>query len=193
MSANVMTEDNLFDYFHERVEHAKCQQTVPLSENTTLYLASLLTERARIDRPAPQETTLVELHLRAANAPPGEQARTYRELGDRALYVLGYFSESLERSPVGPSYYTEMGTAAYQRVDTVFKQWFSDAFGPVFGELATHFSECVELIEQVRTGETEDSDDMVRLYERWLATGSEKYATRLRAKGIIVPRRKVEG
>jgi len=187
-----MTSDTLFDYFHERVEHAKHHQTVPISENTTLYLASLLAERARTDRPAPQETTLVELHLRAAHSPPGEQARTYRELGDRALYVLGYFSESLDRSTVSPGYYADMGTAAYHRADSVFKQWFSDAFGPVFQELAAHFHECVELIEEVRGKPTEDPDDMVKLYERWLLTGSEKYAQRLRANGILVPARKVE-
>lgn len=189
MSQLVVTHSNLFDYFHARVEDARAAETVHVSDDTSLYLATLLAERARTDRPAPPEQTLAELHARAAIAPPAEQARTYRELGDRALYLLGYFAESLRRRTVGPSYYAEMGAAAYYRVDLVFKKWYANAFGPVFAELADHFDECVHLLEVVRTHhEADRPDDVLWLYQRWLQTGSEAIAERLRAMGVVVVR-----
>ncbi len=138
---------NLFDYFHGKVEDVRAARQVRVSDDTALYLARLLTERARADRPAPPEQTLAELHARAAICRPAEQARTYQELGDRALYVLGCFRTSLSSRAVGPSYYAQMGQAAYARVDRVMRLWFADAFGPVFRELAGGFDQCVGLLD----------------------------------------------
>ncbi len=183
----VSTTNNLFDYFNERVSGARGELSVDLSDDTSLYLASLMTERARTDRPAPTETTLAELHASAALARPAHQARTYRELGDRSLYKLGYFRESLLRLSVGPSYYEDMGAAAYYRVDQVFKRWFSDAFGPVFAELAAQFHDCVGILALIRE-QDESADDLDTLYDEWLQTGDEEVAARLRARGLVLPR-----
>ena len=189
MSGRVMQASNLFDHFQELVGDATAETGASLSDDTTLYLANLLTERARADRPSPPELTLAELHARAAHAPPPEQARTYRELGDRALYLLGYFAESLSRRLVSPGYYAAMGSAAYHRVDHVFKAWFRDAFGPVFEELSTDFDACVAILTTVRDVHDGDHPDpLVRLYERWAETGDPQLAERLAAKGLILPR-----
>lgn len=182
--------NNLFDFFHQQVEEASSGLIVELSGDTRLYLASLLTERARSDQDRPTADTLAELHAQAAAAPPVEQARTYRELGDRALYAVGYFEESLNRKVVGRAYYEDMGSAAYGRVDTLFKRLFSDAFGPVFSELASRFGDCVGLLGAVRSSDS-PSHSIVRLYERWLATGDEAVADQLRERGLVVPRGRI--
>jgi hypothetical protein len=181
----VADSSNLFDYFNQRVDKAVDRAALPVSDDTRLYLATLLVDRARTDTPRPEAHTLVELHARASQAPPAESARTYRELGDRALYAVGYFEESLERRVVGPDYYVEMGRAAYWRVDEVFKRWFADAFGPVFRELAEQFQGCVSVISSIRD-EHDSPDDVVRLYQRWLETQDEGLAVRLRQKGLLL-------
>ncbi|MBA2321113.1 MAG: hypothetical protein H0V89_08155 [Deltaproteobacteria bacterium] len=146
----IVPEANLFDFFRESVERAHSATRVPVGQDTRLYLAQLLVDRARTDRPAPAETTLAELHARASCAGPAEKATTYRELGDRSLVCLGLFRKSLDRKTVGASYYAEMGSAAYQRADDVFKRCFADAFGDVFEELARHFGGCVALLADIR-------------------------------------------
>ncbi len=180
---------NLFDYFHEHVRRAAHDRRLDVSDDTTLYLVTLLEGRARADRPEPPEDTLAELHGRAANSPPAEQARTYRELGDRTLYMLGYFSDHLDNRVVGSAYYATMGAAAYDRVDTLFKLVFADAFGPVFRELARSFESCVRVLGDVRDAHADKRpSDLLGVYERWLATGDESLAAILREGGLVLPK-----
>jgi hypothetical protein len=184
---------NLFDYFHSRVDDAHGVVSTELSDDTRLYLTTLLVDRARTDRSAElPEQTLAELFGRAAAAPPAEKARTYREMGDRSLYLVGYFEESLSRSTVSPSYYCDMGSAAYAQADQVFKRWFSDAFDDLFRELARHFRECVDVLREVRRTVDAEPDLLGRLYQAWLETGSEAAAERLRAHGLLLPPRPTE-
>jgi hypothetical protein len=177
----------LFDWFNSHLEGARDERGADLSPEATLYLAQLMTARARTDAPQSPETTLAELHARAALAPPAEQARTYRELGDRALHQLGCFRDSFKRRAVGPSYYADMGQAAYARVDDLFRRWFSSAFGPLWRELAEQFDVCVALIEDVQQQRhATDPDDVLALYQKWLDTGSTEALAHLRARGLVL-------
>ena len=185
----VLPTDNLFDWFLSRVRDARAATGVSLSDDSTLYLVKLLVERARADLDAPKEQTLVELHARAVNAPPAEQLRSYRELGDRSLFLLGYFPENVERRSVNLSYYADMGSAAYARADQVFKRWFANAFGEVFAELADHFRAAVSIVSEVRRARDDEPDQIMRMYQRWLDTGDANIAARLRALGLVLPHR----
>jgi hypothetical protein len=189
VTSTVDPTSNLFDWFHERVRRARSATGAELSDDGTLYLVQLLAERARSDRAAPEAHTLAELHARAIDAPPAQQARTYRELGDRALYVVGYFPETLERQTVGPTYYVDMGSAAYARTDQVFKRWFANAFGEIFSELAHSFASCVEVLSSVRHSFDQEPDLIMRLYQEWLETGDDAVGQRLRALGMVLPPR----
>jgi hypothetical protein len=188
MCEGVALEPNLLEYFRLRIEEAREDHRVDLTDEGVLYLAQLLADRARADRVSPPETTLVELHAKACQASPAEQASTWRELGDRALYGLGYFPEHIDGKLVSRDYYAAMGTSAYLRVDDVLKRWFADAFGPIFRELAAGFRGCVSLLGAVRE-QHESRNDLTELYEEWLATGSEDVAAKLRRRGLVLSRR----
>jgi hypothetical protein len=192
LKSEMEVKTSLFDWFDERVKDAHQTVGAELTRDGELYLTTLLVERARVDRPESPETTLAELHLRASRASPSEQARTYRELGDRSLYTVGYFEESLSRRTVGARYYCEMGSAAYARVDQVFKRWFANAFDGVFEELAEHFRDCARVLREVRRACDDEPDVIMRLYAQWLETGSAEAAERLRAHGLLLPPRTQE-
>lgn len=189
MKSKIEADTTLFDYFHLRVTEAWGELEMDLSGDTTLYLTALLVDRARADAPRPEEHTLAELYARAVQAAPAEQARTYRELGDRSLYLVGYFEESLHRRIVGPRYYCDMGAAAYHRVDQVFKRWFANAFGAVFEELSAGFQQCAQVLRRVRDVVDDEPDVIMRLFEHWHRTGSEEAAARLRERGLLLPSR----
>ncbi|MCB9666240.1 MAG: hypothetical protein H6732_19175 [Alphaproteobacteria bacterium] len=187
MKADLQVVDNLFDYFRERVDAARSDAGLDLSPDSTLYLAQLLAEQAHVAGEPAEPVTLAELHARAAAAPPGEQARTYRALGDRALYDLGYFEEQVDRRLVTRDYVASMGTAAYARVDQVLERWFAAAFGDLFRELAARFGDCVRVVSGVRRVHDAE-EDVDHLHETWLRTGDEAIARKLRRRGLLIPR-----
>ena len=187
MNPMVSSKENLFDFFQDEVLDARHKLDLSLSDDASLYLATLLVDQTRADRPQLPQETLAELHAAAAHARPATQAATYRELGDRSLYAAGYFRDSLDRKVVGPEYYAQMGAAAYHRTDQLLKRWFADAFGPIFGELALQFRDCVAVLDRIRSTHEERPAVVERLYNEWLATGDPELAARLRRIGLLLP------
>lgn len=166
----------LFDYFHDKVETAGAG--LPITGEIKLYLANLLTERTRADRKTYEENTLAELYGRAYHAPKHQAAVVYRELGDRALYVVGFFPDSLQRSLVGPRYYIDMGASAYYRTH----DWFQGAFGSTFADLSKRFEDCVVLLDTVRGSE----QDLEALIDEWHSKGDTLTQKKLLRAGMIV-------
>lgn len=172
-------------YFAEQIEAAAATAEVDLSRTSRAYLAGLLERVTRAERLYPKDapTTLAELHFEAARAPAGRSAGIWRDLGDRALTIAGVFPESLARATVGVDYYADMGAAAYLRVSAVFQ--VPPPGHDVFGELGRGFRAAMRLLSEVAAVDA-SLEDVVRLYERWAATGDARLGERLAALGLLV-------
>ena len=181
---------NLFDFFLEQVDATVADRGAHLSADGVYYLSKLLAERGHVgELEAPR--TLVELHLQAAQGDHGQQVRCYKDLGDQALVVSGYFDGTLRRSTVGVDYYVSMGRAAYDRLARLLGYGVrqSNGLDVVFAELADTFSECVGVLREVRDGmraEQTELDDaaLLALYEQYQRTGSRRALRRLQAMGL---------
>lgn len=189
--------ENLFDFFHAQVEEAVATRGVPVSDEGVYYLSNLLVERGRVKNPDQQgPETLAELHMRASKG--GVVAlRSYRELGDQALYTSGFFRSSLDRKAVSLRYYMEMGAAAYGRLGRMLERPGGVMVGgsshktldAIFSELAHCFAECSEALREVRLAlraQSQDESDqgVLALYEEWLRTRSPTVAARLGELGV---------
>ena len=111
-----------------------------------------------------------------------EQRARLRNLGDFSLFTSGFFSDSLNRRAVDVDYYVSMGEFAYgslSRRDT-------DTLGDVFSELSRKFVPFMDVLSDVseRSG-VRSSVDVLRLYEKWLRTGSPRDGQRLVDRGIL--------
>lgn len=189
-SGRLLTEGNLFDFFHEQVECAVHHQRAPVGENTVFYLSSLLADQARRDaeEEATGDATLVELRHRAVTAPLAEAVTWWRRLGDRSLLLTGYFREHRERRRISREYCARMGESAYRSLERLLDAR-NGGFATIYAELAERYEACVEVISEVRDEARERNDtDIVHLYEEWLATGSPRVAERLRALGVVPTR-----
>jgi hypothetical protein len=129
---------------------------------------------------------LAELYGDALAATGEQRDQRLQRLGDVALFVAGLFAQSLSRSLVDVDYYIAMGGGAYGRL--AGSQGVArphSALKDVFGELAVHFPRFVDVLaevgERVNLG---NCADVLRLYEIWQCTGSERAASRLRELGI---------
>lgn len=178
----LVTESELFGFFHERVEQVVQKQGAPVSEPTVYYLSQLLVDQSRV---MGEDATLVELRQRALVARPHEAVSLWKHLGDYALLISGFFRESLRRRQVSPDYYAQMGAGAYQTLRRLLWQP-EGGFVEIFSELSQRFHACVDVLGEVREEVRERSDDdVVRLYEEWLQTGSPRIAERLRQLGVL--------
>ena len=186
MSRNICTAENLFDFFHEHVDAAASACGSEMSNDGVYYLSNLLVERGRVDEQA-QPETLVELAMKAQDEGGLRSVSTWRELGDQALYVSGFFRSSLSRRSVSVDYYLSMGASAYGQLSGLLR-----APGPcggldmVYAELADSFEACSEVLQDVRDAVRAHShSDILRLYEEWVTTGSPRAAERLRELGVV--------
>ena len=113
-----------------------------------------------------------------------ERREGLRRLGDTSLFVTGFFGDSLARSAVDPSYYVAMGERAYEAL--------AASPGPagtadLFGEMARRFEDLVDVLAEVaEMQDLRSNRGLVRLYERFLHTGSERVAGMLRARGVAL-------
>jgi hypothetical protein len=186
MSRNICTAENLFDFFHEHVDAAATAAGSEMSEDGVYYLSKLLVERGRIgDQTQPE--TLVGLAMKARDEGGLRAVGTWRELGDQALYVSGFFRSSLSRRTVSVDYYLSMGATAYGQLSTLLR-----APGPrggldaVYAELADSFEVCSEVLQDVRDAvRAHTHSDILRLYEEWVTTGSPRAAERLKELGVV--------
>jgi len=174
------------EYFKDLVESSLSRQHLRANELTSYYLVDLLCRFMQPDRRIPflEETgEPLALRLRRALESGGmEQRARLRNLGDFSLFTSGFFSDSLIRRSVDVDYYVAMGEYAYgslSRRDT-------DAFGEVFTELARKFVAYMDVLADIseRTG-TARGTDVLRLYERWLRTGSARDGQRLAGRGVV--------
>jgi hypothetical protein len=169
-------------YFYELVTHALGNQKLETRPETEFYLVNLLNQFMTADR-LPEEP-LALMVKDALEAPGAEQARTiFQKVGDTSLYVAGYFQESLSRKLVDVDYYIEMGGTAYQQVAARAEE---NRLRELYSELADKFAAFVEVLGEISAATTQRTEqDILRLYEVWVRTKSERAAKALQEAGII--------
>ena len=187
MDDPLLQEQTPAEYFKALIEGALSRQHLRTSELTSYYLVDLLCRFVRPDRRIPFNDDSGEpLALRLARALESggmEQRARLRNVGDFTLFTSGYFSDSLRRGVVDVDYYVSLGEYAYASLGRRDRD--EGAFGEVFAELARKFVAFTDVLSDVseRTG-TGGSADVLRLYEKWLRTGSPRDGQRLADRGI---------
>jgi hypothetical protein len=182
MGQAAVRRESAVEYFKELVEGALAHQGLVATELTAFYvvqlLASFLQRRASDDDP-------LALRLGRALESGGLQQRaSLKQIGDVSLFVSGFFSDSLRRGLVDVDYYVQIGGFAY----TTLSRHGSDAFSPVFAELAEKFVDFVDVLSEVSERSScgaSSNVDLLRLYERWLKTGSRRSGQLLVERGVV--------
>ncbi|MBT8062236.1 MAG: hypothetical protein KJO85_06090, partial [Gammaproteobacteria bacterium] len=184
---------NLQEFFRDSIRNAMVNQRVDADDHTAYYVVNLLTVFSRSD--ALYEQTQNGLGLKplanmlcdAVEAESAEQRNVaLKRLGDVSLFVAGFFYESLARSLVDVDYYVNMGGGAYGSLsENIRSSARGRVFRGVYSELADKFQSFVDVLNEVRDMAKGSSDhDVLRLYEIWLRTGSDRVAGLLRELGV---------
>jgi hypothetical protein len=184
MSEAVFRRESAAEYFKELVDRALTHQGMATQELTAFYVVQLLT--SFLQRPVTgdiHDDKPLALRLAEALECGGVQQRTtLRQIGDVSLFVSGFFSDSLQRKLVDVDYYAAIGGFAYNALSRVE----TDTFSPVFAELGEKFVCFVDVLSEVseRTSCVSNAD-LLRLYEKWLKTGSRRSGQLLVERGVV--------
>jgi hypothetical protein len=182
MSHVVFRRESAVEYFKQLVEEALAHQRIAAQELTAFYvvqlLAGYLQQREGEDSAEPLAFKLT----RALEAGGFQQRTTLRQIGDTSLFVSGFFSDSLRRKLVDVDYYVSIGGYAYNALS----RRETDALSPVFAELADKFAGFVDVLSEVsERSSCSSNSDLLRLYEKWLKTGSARSGQLLVERGVV--------
>lgn len=181
--ATTVETSTLTALFQQLVRSALAAQQVATSETTEFYLVRLLEGFARPDRADLLDPPLAVDYLEASQLPAMQRYEKLKRVADTALFVTGVFVDSLERSLVGPEYYTALGRNAYARLST---EGARTGLAALFDELAGRFPDFARVLMEISEQELfRREQDTLRIYKRWLHTRSQREADILVRRGII--------
>ena len=191
--AQLMQVASLEEFFRDALHGAAQKQRLALDGHTEHYVVNVLTTFSRADvfyEPTPDGPRLKPLALMLAEASAATSAsarqRALQRLGDVSLFIAGFFAHGLARKVVDVDYHIAMGGRAYGALaDCNRAAPRARTIGGVFGELAAKFRELVDALNEIADAARPLShDDLLRLYELWVKTGSRRAERRLRDLGV---------
>lgn len=190
----VMPVHNLCDYFRESIDTVIAQQGVSLDPHAAHYVVNMMTLFSRSEKLYEEDgeiygiKPLALMLADAANAPsPEHRNQLLQRIGDVALFISGFFVDSLANKAVDIDYYIHMGENAYGSLSQETRGTFrGNAFADIYRELAIKFQILTDILHEVRDLACGNSDlNVFRTYEIWRKTGSERAAKLLREQGVV--------
>jgi hypothetical protein len=113
-----------------------------------------------------------------------------KRLGDGALYVSGFFGDSLQRKVVDVDYYIDMGSSAYHSLS---KEMYEDTFAQLYREIAVKFNVFVDVFSIISRKTMGSEDNVLRLMELYAKTDSPVARDRLTEKGLFPTQQMLKG
>ncbi len=185
----VLSSQSVKEFFRDLLQRAMENQRAQVQPFTELYVVNLLHEYllsealyVQADDGSYQQKPLAFLLKEALEEAGPARLHMLRRLGDTSLFVSGFFPDSLARRSrlVDVDYYIAMGGRAYDAVGSLAGQ------RDLWGELSTRFRLLVDLLNEVSDRTLASTNaGLVRLYERWMKTGSERLASLLARQGVV--------
>jgi len=190
----VVPVPNLLDYFRTSIDVVITEQGVEVEPHATHYVVNLLTLFSRSEELYDDDgdtfglKPLALMLAEAADAPSAAQRnQSLQRVGDVALFISGFFADSLANHAVDLDYYIHMGGSAYGSLSEEVRGTFrGEVFADTYSELAAKFQVLVDVLNEVRDRERQESDiDLLRTYSVWRKTGSKRAENLLRQQGVV--------
>lgn len=203
---SIVATGSVSDFFEEAVDEAMKARGVSASSGARSYVVALLADLAKPGSPVERtlERPLTLLLDEALHTPElGERFERLRTVGDGVLYSSGFFADHFEARGVDTQYLIGIGRTAYDSASAIIMGGAAAApkrasereeHAPldVFHELSTGFGSFVDVIGEVANATiargVATSRGLLKLYERWLKTRSDRLADALTSHGFVAPR-----
>lgn len=127
--------------------------------------------------------TFAELYLTALSLESPKNREYMKILADRALYLSGFFGDSLQKKSVDIEYYMGIGASAYQNLASWTKE---ETTAIIYSQFSNKFNRYVDLLNYMSDkSATQSEQNILKLYERYIQTGSEVAREKLTQLGVV--------
>ena len=92
--------------------------------------------------------------LEATSKPQEEQKKIYKDVGDSALVLTGFFARSIEEKLVDRNYYKNLGQMAYEKMDSIYPDYFD--IPQFYKMMATSFDRLATMLELLSAQSSKD-------------------------------------
>lgn len=170
-------------YFTEMVDAGLERRNFKTTGQAKRYLVGLLEYYLDARNLYSYPDTLAEAYLIASNSPAVEKIELLKKMGDRSLYISGFFGDSLHRKVIDLEYYVGMGGAAYATLADCVRE---DGISDVYRTFSERFLDFVEVLSFISSQSFATTDQgLLRLYDRYMRTGSESAKEKLLELGVL--------
>lgn len=173
-SKEIVLETSLQAFFYDQLLEVNKKNLNPLP-NETVYYSSLImdqfgesqkyfdTQEGKV-----REKILGTKLLESSGQPRRVQKRMLRDIGDTALFMCGYFSDSVNKKLIDLSYYHELGRIAYRRLNSHVPELYD--YPEFYDLLSKKFQNLTEMIYLVsKKNEGLDTDDAFLIVDNKIA------------------------
>ncbi|MCC6648091.1 MAG: hypothetical protein IT374_21295 [Polyangiaceae bacterium] len=186
----IVTSGDVTGFFREAVDDALREGRVDATDGARQYLADMLAGRCGQGVPRDALDKPVTLLLdEALHAPATERLERLRDVGDGTLALSGLYHDHLERRGVDSRYVGTVGKTAYGAAAGLLSRGDGPGALDLFGELAEKFDRLAEALRRIADGifaaPGTGPDALLRVYERWLRTGSSRLERALISEGLL--------
>lgn len=176
----ILTSPN--GYFSDIVSEAIEKRGLDVQPLATTYLVQLL-ETYLLTENLKLSGSLAEFYMKSLQAEKTIRIEMLKQLGDVSLYTAGFFGDSLRRKIVDIDYYRDMGGLAYASLANSVDD---EMQAHIFKDFSLRFIDYVDVLTYIsQSAMVQSNQDLLRLYERYVATGSELAKEQLVEKGLL--------
>ncbi len=159
----IITVPDLKSFFFQSLDELNNKSLCPVPQAAIFY-SSVVLDRHTLsesyfeeEEGRLREKVLGTKLLEAAAMNREEQRRVFQEVGDTALMLCGYFSESVTRKKIlDTGYYQQIGLTAYSRLNGLIPRHME--IPSFFGVLASSFVPLTTLIGMLASRDRFDND-----------------------------------
>ncbi len=168
---NLILETSLQSYFFDQLVQLNQKFSTPLSKEDIFY-SSLVMDKFGVAQEffeekggRTSEKILGIKLMESTHLSRKMRIRELKDVGDTALFVCGFFSDSLNKKIVDVSYYRSIGQAAYSKLNNLVPSFYDvDSFYNEFSKKFSNVTLLMELLSKEYSSNAKE-DDLI-----WIAS-----------------------
>ncbi|MBC7538073.1 MAG: hypothetical protein H7281_04585 [Bacteriovorax sp.] len=162
-ASSLIFENSLQVFFFDLLIDANKKSMKPLP-NEIIFYSSLVMDKfgsshsyfEEVDGKIREKILGIKL-LESYQLPKDKQKNAVKDVGETALLVCGYFSDSLNKKIIDTKYYNEIGILAYSRLNSFIPKAYD--IPNFFDKMSKHFHQVTALISLISEKQINDATD----------------------------------